>query len=78
MTGNPNAIRHLTQRELAERWNKSESTIERYRSDRVGPTYLKIGGKILYRLADIEQYERECLYQSPDTRVYPDLNGVTA
>ena len=36
--------RHLTQRELADRWNKSEATIERYRSDGVGPRFLKIGG----------------------------------
>ena len=25
-------VRHLTQRELAKRWNKSEATIERYRA----------------------------------------------
>ena len=78
MNENPNVIRHLTQRELAERWNKSESTLERYRSDHVGPNYLKIGGKILYRLVDIEQYEHECLYHGPDTRVHQDLSGVTA
>jgi len=78
MSDTPYAIRHLTQRELAARWNKSQSTLERYRSDRVGPTYLKIGGKILYRLVDIEQYEHECLYHGPDTRVHQDLSGVTA
>jgi predicted DNA-binding transcriptional regulator AlpA len=47
------AIKHLTQRELAERWQKSESTIEKYRSEGTGPIFLKIGGKVLYRLADI-------------------------
>ena len=50
-------VKHLTQRELAERWQKSESTIERYRCDGTGPVYLKIGGKVLYRLADIENFE---------------------
>lgn len=60
---------HLTQRDLADRWCKSEATIERYRSDGVGPQYLKIGGKVLYRHADIEQFERECLYVNPQSRV---------
>ncbi|KRH78594.1 hypothetical protein FERRO_15850 [Ferrovum sp. JA12] len=63
--------RHLTQRELADRWNKSEATIERYRSDGVGPRYLKIGGKVMYRLEDIEQFELDCLHESPSTRVVP-------
>lgn len=60
--------RHLTQRELADRWNKSEATIERYRSDGVGPRFLKIGGAVRYRLEDIEAFERECLYDNPHTR----------
>ena len=68
------ATRHLTQRELAERWSKSEATIERYRSDGVGPAYLKIGGKVLYRQGDIEQFERDCLYVNPQSRV----NGTGA
>lgn len=65
-------IRHLTQRELANRWNKSEATIERYRCDGVGPKYLKIGGAVRYRLEDIEQFERACLYSSPDEAAYSD------
>ena len=60
-----NQVRHLTQRELAQRWSKSEATIERYRCDGVGPPYLKIGGKILYRLEDILQFENDCLCISP-------------
>ncbi len=60
-----NQVRHLTQRELAQRWSKSEATIERYRCDGVGPQYLKIGGKILYRLEDILQFENDCLRLSP-------------
>lgn len=65
-------VRHLTQRELADRWNKSEATIERYRSDGVGPKYLKIGGAVRYRLEDIEQFERACLHFSPDEVAYDD------
>lgn len=71
--------RHLTQRELANRWNKSEATIERYRSDGAGPRFLKIGGAVRYRIIDIEQFERECLYDSPNSRSdVSTARGVTA
>ncbi len=68
MTCEQQKTRHLTQRDLAERWGKAEATIERYRSDGVGPRFLKLGGGVRYRLEDIEQFERECLYDSPSQR----------
>jgi hypothetical protein len=40
---------HLSQKELAERWRMSEATLERWRSDRIGPVFLKILGRVLYR-----------------------------
>ncbi|MGV0984380.1 MAG: helix-turn-helix transcriptional regulator [Limnohabitans sp.] len=58
-------VKHLTQRDLAERWQKSESTIERYRCDGTGPLYLKIGGKVLYRLSDIENFEGRHIHAPP-------------
>ncbi len=48
---------HLSQKELAERWRMSEATLERWRSDRIGPVFLKILGRVLYRLVDIEEFE---------------------
>lgn len=48
---------HLSQKELAERWRMSEATLERWRSDRIGPVFLKIRGRVLYRLIDIEAFE---------------------
>jgi transcriptional regulator with XRE-family HTH domain len=48
---------HLSQKELAERWRMSEATLERWRSDRIGPVFLKIMGPVLYRLIDIEAFE---------------------
>lgn len=48
---------HLGQKELAERWRMSEATLERWRSDRIGPVFLKIRGRVLYRLIDIEAFE---------------------
>ena len=48
---------HLTQVELAKRWRMGERTLETWREEGTGPCYLKIGGRILYKLQDIEAYE---------------------
>jgi hypothetical protein len=50
-------IRHLNQVELARRWSLSHRTLERWRWEGRGPRYLKIGGRVVYRLSDIEAYE---------------------
>ena len=51
--------KHLTQNKLAERWNRSPRTLERWRWLGIGPVYLKIGGSVVYRLEDVEAYEAE-------------------
>ena len=50
-------VRHLTQFELAERWRISPRTLERWRWLRLGPQYIKVGGRVVYLLADVEAYE---------------------
>jgi Helix-turn-helix domain len=60
-------VRHLTQAELARRWRKSERTLERWRLRGVGPAHLQIGG-VLYRLVDIEEFERTQLRQKAARR----------
>lgn len=52
---------HLNQRDLAKRWDISEATLERWRSGGIGPIFLKLQGRVLYRLVDIERYEESCL-----------------
>ena len=39
-------------------WHLSPRTLERWRWEGIGPVHLKIGGRVLYRLEDIEAYER--------------------
>ncbi len=51
------SVRHLTQGELAQRWRISPRTLERWRWLRRGPQYIKIGGRVVYLLGDIEAYE---------------------
>ena len=51
------ALQHLNQTQLAARWNISPRTLERWRWIGEGPRYLKLGGRVAYRLSDIEAYE---------------------
>ena len=52
-------VRHLTQVELAQRWRISPRTLERWRWLGQGPRYLTIGGRVVYRLEDVEAFEDE-------------------
>ena len=54
-------IIHFNQRALATRWDVSEATLERWRTEGLGPRFLKLQGRVLYRLVDIEAYEASCL-----------------
>ena len=64
-------IRHLNQKQLAERWQVSEASLERWRSEKLGPDYLKLHGRVLYRQQDIEAFESRCLIP-----MLPQIDGV--
>ena len=53
----PHGPRHLNQNELSRRWTISPRTLERWRWRNEGPAYLKLGGRVAYRLEDVEAYE---------------------
>lgn len=50
----------LTPAQLVRRWKGAvtTATLSSWRSRNTGPAYIKIGGKVLYRLADVETYEQ--------------------
>ena len=54
--------RHLNQAQLAERWSLSPRTLEQWRWQGKGPRYLKIGGRVVYRLKDVEAFEAASLH----------------
>jgi len=54
----------LNQKELARRWGISHRTLERWRYAGEGPPYLKLGGRVLYRLSDIEAFEQSQLQRA--------------
>jgi hypothetical protein len=60
---NNSPTNHLNQVHLARRWNLSPRTLERWRWLNQGPRYLKIGGRVVYRLEDVEAFENEAAHQ---------------
>ena len=63
------SIRHLNQRHLADRWDVSEATLERWRTEGIGPVFLKLQGRVLYRVEDVEGFEVDSLRKSTSERV---------
>ena len=63
---------HLSQTELANRWRMSPRTLERWRWIGVGPLFIKVGGRVRYRLCDVEAFEHSRLCQSTADRHYFD------
>jgi len=53
------ATHHLNQIELARRWRMSPRTLERWRWQKIGPAYLRIGGRIVYQLEDVQKFEAD-------------------
>lgn len=49
---------HLNQNELAARWGISHRTLERWRWAGEGPRFVKLGGRVVYRLPDVEYFEQ--------------------
>ena len=68
-------IQHINQRELATRWGMSERTLERWRCIGWGPCFIKLGGRIIYRVEDIEAYEMNNMRVSTSELVHMEHVG---
>ena len=51
----------IAPRTLAARWGLSEKTLERWRMTGNGPTFLKLGSRVLYRMDDVSAHEAQRL-----------------
>ncbi len=63
--------KNLGQKQLAARCSISEASLECWRSEGIGPKFLKLPGRVLYRQVDIEEFEESCLSTSTKTLVGP-------
>jgi predicted site-specific integrase-resolvase len=48
----------INQIELSRRWSISPRTLERWRWLGEGPAFVKLGGRVVYRMKEIEDYEQ--------------------
>ena len=49
----------LDQLQLARRWKLSHRTLERWRWLGEGPSYTKLGRRVVYRMTDVMQFEAD-------------------
>lgn len=57
----PNEPKLMTPQALVERWQNSITliTLATWRSRKLGPRYVKIGGRVLYPLEGVEEWENK-------------------
>jgi hypothetical protein len=65
----PAPVRHLNEVELSNRWGVSTRTLQRWRWSKQGVPYVKLGGRVVYRLEDIEAYEAAQLRLAKENRI---------
>ena len=70
-------VRHFNQIKLAARWNISPRTLERWRWAGEGPQFIKLGGRVVYRLEDVEAFEAEQIRQATPN-VHRNSSGAMA
>ena len=58
----PKPVKHFNPIELSRRWGISPNTLARWRWIRRGVSWVKVGGKVVYRLEDVEAFERANLH----------------
>jgi predicted site-specific integrase-resolvase len=66
----------LTESELADYWGIKKSTLQKWRTNGVGPVYIKLGSKVVYPRESIIAYEKSRMYLSADQKV-TSLDGGT-
>ena len=49
----------LSQIDLAARWRISPRTLERWRWTGDGPSFMTLGGRVIYRLEDVLAFENQ-------------------
>lgn len=67
-------MQHLDQNELAQRWRTSPRTLEQWRWQGRGPRYLKIGGRVVYRLSDVKAFEAASLHANTNGPIAKEID----
>ncbi|MBQ8038530.1 MAG: helix-turn-helix domain-containing protein [Lachnospiraceae bacterium] len=62
----------MTEKELSEHWGIKRNTLQKWRSLGTGPIYVKLGGKVVYPLEAIREYEKSRTFIAASERVFQD------
>lgn len=62
---------YMTEKELADVWGMKRNTLQKWRSNGVGPKYIKRVGRIVYRKDDIAEFERNNVFQGTNKKIDP-------
>lgn len=60
----------INENELSQRWGLSVKTLRRWRQEKLGPIFCKMGARVTYLISEIEAYERRVSRHSTFTSVY--------
>jgi hypothetical protein len=60
----------IDENELSQRWGLSVKTLRRWRQEKLGPIFCKMGARVTYLIAEVEAYERRVSRHSTFTSVY--------
>lgn len=55
---------HFTRQALATRWGLHVGTLDQWRIKGIGPVFLKLNSRVLYRASDVHEFEKQCLRNS--------------
>ena len=66
------SIEKMSEIELANYWGIKTTTLQKWRSIGVGPTYVKIGAKVLHPIKAIKEYENGRMFQGTGKKIDSD------
>jgi hypothetical protein len=66
----------LSEKELANYWGVTRNTLQKWRSNKCGPAYIKIGAKVIYTREAIIEYEQGRMFRGTGERITPPSQGV--
>ena len=60
----------IDEHELSQRWGLSVKTLRRWRQEKLGPIFCKMGARVTYLISEVEAYERRVSRHSTFSSVY--------
>ncbi len=67
----------FTETELAQRWNVSAKTLQRWRYEGIGPPYIKLSKAVRYPVDEIVAYEQANRQGMPNDAALPPLTAAS-